>query len=487
MKIKIVFPPSTFTSWPEETPPEGLAKVAGLLRNRGHVVEVDDLHARMMYHNSRQIFRARTLQIELCNNIPSMISYLNRENNTKLKELARNMASLSSFEGYDLIGISVLYTNQIATSLLLAHALQKELKTRIILGGLGLGTVHNSPFFNLPLMKSILADTAQFNAENNLTSNMFQDQEPDYTGMPLHLYKHRYFDNQLVIPYKVDKGCVYKCGFCIYRVVEPFGPLDPKKAVEEILKLKEKHSIKKFDLRTATINNNYQKLEEFCELLAEQKAGIEWLSYASPSNLDESILSKMRKSGCRLLKFGIESGSDRILALLQKPFNRKKASKVLTMAKEQGIRTKVNFIGGAPHEREQDIHQTIEFIKEHSHLIDFANAHGLKVLAHSLMHTKPNDYKITNLQPIDDNKFSFDEIDGLPWEKKKRQIEYSRAKLQKALYYRVFRKSGLHSLPFHSFLPFEVYKFVERSVRCTQFTHAMWDELRMRKCTYVFN
>jgi radical SAM superfamily enzyme YgiQ (UPF0313 family) len=71
----------------------------------------------------------------------------------------------------------------------------------------------------------------------------------------------------------------------------------------------------------------------------------------------------MKLAGCSTIRFGIESGSDRILKLLRKDTNKEQIKTVFEWCKEMGILTVAYFMIGNPTETEEEIEETINFCR----------------------------------------------------------------------------------------------------------------------------
>ena len=92
--------------------------------------------------------------------------------------------------------------------------------------------------------------------------------------------------------------------------------------------------------------------------------GIEWRDLSRIELLDDSLLEKMRQSGCYKLAFGVESGTPRILEYIGKCSDLDKIRGTFKKCKELGIETKAFFTIGHPSETEDEIKRTIDFSLE---------------------------------------------------------------------------------------------------------------------------
>ena len=463
MKIKLIFPPGPHKVRSKDYPPIGIAKVAGLLREKGHYVDQDDLQIKAMEHNQRKMFRAQAIDLNLLYDNQRIFRYLTGSKDAPIESFSEKSLRLTNYLGFDIMGFSILFKEQVLSALLLAKKIKESSKIPIIFGGLAAPNLTSPSYSTMPIAQELLEDAQKENLFQTLSKDELYRQIPDFNGLPLHLYGHRYFGNRLALPYKLDNGCVYKCSFCTYHILENFLVLDPEKAVNEIAAIKKKHETNIFDFGTATINNNYEKLREFCDLIIDKKLQIEWISYASVSNIDKKILAKVKQSGCHMLKYGIESGSDRVLRRMKKPFISERASQVLKMTKENQIYSRINLIAGYPHETDEDIGLTVKFIEDNKNWIDLVYHCRFYLLPASQMAIEPEKYGVTNVKPLDGISYSFDEINGLAWEDKKEQIERYLQIVRKAVYYKIIRGSVFYKMPLSALLPYSMHELA-RSV-----------------------
>jgi len=71
----------------------------------------------------------------------------------------------------------------------------------------------------------------------------------------------------------------------------------------------------------------------------------------------------LEKSGCKLLQFGVESGSDRILRLLRKHITTQQVISVNRKLARANIKCRYNFMIGVPSETLEEMRMTLRFIK----------------------------------------------------------------------------------------------------------------------------
>jgi len=187
----------------------------------------------------------------------------------------------------------------------------------------------------------------------------------------------------LVLPYEVSRGCVNNCFFC-YSPLKGMGIRNKslRKVVEDLSILSKKYKTKKFHFLDSEINFDRKYLLSFCKSLLENKLEIKWTALAIPKNLGKADIELMKEAGCVQLRFGAESGSERILARMDKNTNTKEMERILKDCKKTGIKSHLSFIVGLPEEKENDMVKTKEFVSRNHELIYSANVCPYNILKH---------------------------------------------------------------------------------------------------------
>ncbi|NQT55520.1 MAG: B12-binding domain-containing radical SAM protein [Desulfobacteraceae bacterium] len=165
-----------------------------------------------------------------------------------------------------------------------------------------------------------------------------------------------------IIPMETSRGCPFSCIFCTESVrKQKWRALSPERVINDIKYYISEYGIKNFTFIDDNLFGNIKRGERIVKLLAQENLGIRWYTNIRTDYLakvGESFLSRLEKSGCGLLTFGAESGSERILKMINK-----KATKgdVLTtnrkLAKTNIIPHFVT-IRGFPTETKEDISKT---------------------------------------------------------------------------------------------------------------------------------
>jgi radical SAM superfamily enzyme YgiQ (UPF0313 family) len=103
-------------------------------------------------------------------------------------------------------------------------------------------------------------------------------------------------------------------------------------------------------------------VDEIAELMRDYN--FTWESFARADHLTSDMLRKMKESGCEKLRFGVESGDDRILESYEKGVSTKQIKEVFDNCRKLGIKTIAYLCLGTPAENEESFQKTLSFMKE---------------------------------------------------------------------------------------------------------------------------
>jgi radical SAM superfamily enzyme YgiQ (UPF0313 family) len=166
-----------------------------------------------------------------------------------------------------------------------------------------------------------------------------------------------------------DRCCPYNCNFC--RIIDKTEKIKPAEdIVQEMNILNEKYGSKNFSLICNEMNPTSQYISDFAESLLSLQKTLCWHCYLRPDSLSGEIIDNLSKSGCKMVRFGVESGSQRMLDLMNKRTNVNDIEKILRSFHLNGIWNHINIMSGYLYETEQDIHETISFLERNVNYID---------------------------------------------------------------------------------------------------------------------
>lgn len=164
------------------------------------------------------------------------------------------------------------------------------------------------------------------------------------------------------IPMLASRGCPYKCSFCSSPQMwtTRYVVRDPDDLADEIAEYVERFDIANVNFHDLTAITKRQWTLDLCDALDRRGVRVTWqLPVGTRSEaLDDIVLRRLHESGCRNLTYAPESGSDRLLDIMDKRVDLEHLLSSIRSARRAGISPAVNFIIGHPHETWADLART---------------------------------------------------------------------------------------------------------------------------------
>jgi hypothetical protein len=279
----------------------------------------------------------------------------------------------------DIVAFSIVYSSQA----FYAYLLIKELNITSIVGGPSvnkkLAAIASATLNNeIELLDYIKGkETKELNLNTSLDFSVYNLKE--------------YFTPKPIIPIKTSTTCYYqKCTFCAHFSRTPYYefPIEPIK--KTIINSKQKHF---FLIDDMIPRKRLLKLAE-----ALKPLNIHWTCQLRPTKeFDFETLKTLRESGLVMIMWGIESGNDRILKLINKGTNKNDIEKVLTDSHTVRIKNVAYTIVGFPTETKEDFIDTIKFLKKNQENIDLVSVSVFGLQKGTVIYNNPNKFGITKI------------------------------------------------------------------------------------------
>ena len=159
----------------------------------------------------------------------------------------------------------------------------------------------------------------------------------------------------------VSRGCPFKCTFCGAQTTHGhrvrYAPVE--NVLSEIEDKVSRYGVGYVSMKDSTFTVNRKWVVEFCDKLIRRNIGITWGCNARVDCVDEDLLALMTKSGLVNMGFGIESGTNRILDIMQKGITVDKVEQAIRMARKFDLIIGAGYMLGNYTERLAEIRETV--------------------------------------------------------------------------------------------------------------------------------
>lgn len=164
-----------------------------------------------------------------------------------------------------------------------------------------------------------------------------------------------------------SRGCPGKCIFCSNKVFgRKFRERSPENVVTEIEEMVEKYGYKEIHIVDDTFTLNRSRVMKICQLIKEKKIN---LDFSLPNGVrvdtvDEEILVAMKEAGFYCIYFGVESGDDKVLKMINKNITTEQIYRKIRIAKKMHYFVGIFIMIGLPGSSDESEKKTIEFVKK---------------------------------------------------------------------------------------------------------------------------
>ncbi|NMC06466.1 MAG: radical SAM protein [Candidatus Lokiarchaeota archaeon] len=192
--------------------------------------------------------------------------------------------------------------------------------------------------------------------------------------LPMEEYKKRgfntsgvYFKRDLYISGIVtSRGCTGQCVFCADHTIYKHRCRlrSPENVIAEIKHAMKHFKVQIFFLQDAHFTQSPTRAKKICELIIKENLNIIWACSARVDTVNKELLLLMKQAGCARIGYGIESGSPKMLRIMNKHVKFKQMHDALKWTREAGIISYVYLVYGMPGETEKDIWLTRQLLMD---------------------------------------------------------------------------------------------------------------------------
>lgn len=196
----------------------------------------------------------------------------------------------------------------------------------------------------------------------------------DYVPMPSwHLVDIDRYANSHVLsranpvgPIETSRGCPWSCHYCTKTIFGvKFNAKSPKRVVDE-MEFMLKMGFREVHVQDDLFSTDLNRAKEICREILRRKLKFPWMliNGIRVDRVDLELLKKLKKAGCYMTAFGIESGNQGVLDDVGKGITLEQTRRAAKLAKKAGMETFGFFMLGLPKDTEETMQQTIDFAKE---------------------------------------------------------------------------------------------------------------------------
>ena len=361
MRVLLVFPRTHHLT---ASPPVGLASLAATLRRLGHVVRV--LDTQILGLSDRQVVaRARAFAPDLVG-MGMIIG-----NHNRARALGRTIKAalpgvplvIGGPQASPLPGLCLRETGADACAVGEAERSLPALVEALTNGGSPMGVPGVAWLEDGQLQRSVpvepIADL------DDLPFPEYDDADRVFSHPLPHQFLVRRFP---VAPIITSRGCPHSCSFCATPGLLGNGwrARSAESVVEEMAWLARRHGVREIHIQDDAFTVSRKRVLDICEGMLSRGLDLAWKfpNGVRIDRVDRELLAMMRRAGCYLVSFGLETTDQAVLDATGKQLDLACARQAVSDAHAEGLEAVAFLVVGLPGETEQSFRSTVRLVME---------------------------------------------------------------------------------------------------------------------------
>jgi anaerobic magnesium-protoporphyrin IX monomethyl ester cyclase len=206
-----------------------------------------------------------------------------------------------------------------------------------------------------------------YNAERAKLRDLDELPMPNRKKVNMQLYfdawKSRHGTNAISI--NTMRGCPYSCKWCSRAVYgQSYRRRSPKHVADEMEWISKNYEVDSIWFVDDVFTVSHKWLKEFRDELTTRNIRIPFECITRADRMNEEVIADLKASGCFRVWIGAESGSQKVIDLMDRRVDVNKVRDMIRKAQENGIQAGTFIMVGYPGETQEDIFETVTHLKE---------------------------------------------------------------------------------------------------------------------------
>jgi len=187
--------------------------------------------------------------------------------------------------------------------------------------------------------------------------------EVPFPARDLVSYERYRFNGVLEAPIMTTRGCTFRCQYCSSSEMmgRRYRMRSVQNVIDEIREVQEKYHVRDIEFIDDTFTLNMKRASQVMRSIVNEKLDIKLALSSRVNTINEELMKDLKNGGTTNMYFGVESGSQRVLDLMQKGIKLEQAESAVNLAKKYNVGVLCSYIIGFPGETPEEMDQTIKF------------------------------------------------------------------------------------------------------------------------------
>ena len=167
-------------------------------------------------------------------------------------------------------------------------------------------------------------------------------------------------------PMMAGRGCPFRCVFCQRVTGSVLRSRAAEDIVDEMLAGTARWNCDGVQFFDETFTAHQKRTRAMCERMIEQGVPqrLRWNCTSRVDTVNRDLLALMKRAGCRVIMFGMESGNQQVLDRVCKGIKLEQCLAAVRDCRALGIRSDVSFVLGLPGDNRKTVGETFAFSRQ---------------------------------------------------------------------------------------------------------------------------
>jgi radical SAM superfamily enzyme YgiQ (UPF0313 family) len=160
------------------------------------------------------------------------------------------------------------------------------------------------------------------------------------------------------------RGCPYSCKWCSRAVYgQSYRRRSAAIVAEEIARIKANYAVDSIWFVDDVFTVSHQWLNQFTREMIRRNLVMPYECITRADRMNEEVIINLKKSGCFRVWIGAESGSQKIIDLMDRRVEVEQVRQMIQLARKHGLQAGTFIMVGYPGETKEDIYATVQHLK----------------------------------------------------------------------------------------------------------------------------
>lgn len=369
MKVHLVNPPSPgefgFTRegrcmqkegvWTTTWPPISLTETAAVLVQRGHEVKVNDCSVEGVDSEKlKQIVADFQPDLFIMNSTTPSLNF-----DMTIPAMIKEVSPASRIAAFG-IHVGTLPDDSFKLSDALDFIVRGE--PEMTIADLADSLANGGEVENIPGLSFRINGSVHHGPPREFIKDINELPYPAWDLIDLDNYKLP-FSGRRFLMVTTARGCPYKCTYCVAQSYygKKVRIRKPELIVDELEHLKQKYGVEDFFFWSESFTIVKKAIKDLCREILDRNLNIRWVCNSRVDNIDLELLELMKKAGCWMISYGVESGEQRILDEIKKDITVEEIRAAIALTRKVGFQIAGHFVLGLPGDTKESLKKTYDF------------------------------------------------------------------------------------------------------------------------------